>query len=357
ASGSPLNYVSLQRLAPSTLVYLDGAWRHSYVPASNPNPNLRWEKKAETNLGLDIGFFQNLATVTLDVYERSTSDLIYNYAVPVPPNNYPNTWLNVGTMRNRGIEFTLNAALAEKKAFKWNVNFNIAYNQNVLKTLSNEMYTTKRAEVGKLDSPDDIKAFLLEEGKPIGNMYGYAFAGFNDDGTWQFWDRTNTKASAAQITPDDKRVIGNGLPKYWAGFTNSFSYRNFDFTVLVRGTFGFNILNNTRMYFGSKYVLPANVLSLAVTDPLIDAPTFSSYYVENGNYARIDNATLGYTIPTHTQYIQKARVYASVRNLATFTNYSGQDPELAILGLSPSMDNKSTYPATRTFTVGINLQF
>lgn len=361
AQGNPLNYVSLERLTASTsLVYFNGKWVPSYVAASNPNRDLRWEKKSETNVGLDIGLFQNLVTATLDVYQRSTSDLIYNYPVPVPPNRYDNTWLNVGTMRNRGIELTINAVVLEKRAFKWNTNFNISYNQNVLKSLSNDLYTTKRKEIGNLDGPGlyDIRAYLLEEGQPIGNMYGYAFAGFKDDGTWQFWDKTDTKKlSAKEITPEDKRVIGNGLPKYWMGFTNTFSYKNFDFSALIRGTFGFNILNNTRLYYGNQSIIPSNVLKSAISDRVIESPVFSDYYVETGSYLRIDNATLGYTIPIENKFMLKARIYASVRNLATFTKYSGQDPELAILGLTPGMDNRSTYPATRTMTVGVNIQF
>ncbi|NJK94088.1 MAG: SusC/RagA family TonB-linked outer membrane protein [Bacteroidales bacterium] len=310
--GSPLNYASLERLAPAGMMLYNGKWIKGYGPDSNPNPDLRWEKKAETNFGIDIGVLDNRVIANVDFYQRSTTDLIFDYAVPVPPNLFNKMWTNVGKIKNQGVEITINAIPVKSTKFSWNTNFNISYNKNKLVSLSNDLYKTEYTDFENIGAPglNTTPAYRLEEGSPIGNMFGYVFAGFTEDGKWLFWDKDHqNKLPASEIKYEDKKVIGNGLPKYWMGFTNTFNYANFDLTVFLRGTFGFDLLNTQRIFFENRYMVPVNILKDALDSPVVADPQFSDYYVEKGDYIKLDNVTLGYTIPFKNKYIQKARVY------------------------------------------------
>lgn len=353
-------YVSLERLSPGGTMLYNGDWIVGYVPSSNPNPNLRWEKKAETNLGIDMGMYNNRLMLNLDFYDRTTTDLLFEYTVPVPPNLYNTLWTNVGGITNKGIELALNVVPITKSKFEWNSNFNISYNWNKLVSLSNDFYQTKFQDQEDLGAPglSNVPGFRLEEGQPIGNMFGYGFAGFTEDGKWLFWDADNeTKVTASEAQYEDKRIVGNGLPKYWLGFTNTFTMGSFDATVMLRGAFGFDILNMERLFYENRKMIPSNILKSGLTSPVVDDPQFSDYYVEKGDYLKLDNITVGYTLPIKASFISNARVYVSTRNLLTFTGYKGQDPELGINGLSPGMDRTGSYPSTRTFALGCNLKF
>lgn len=361
-------YVSLERLSPSGMMLYNGAWITGYAPSSNPNPNLRWEKKTEKNLGLDIGLNNNKIIFNLDLYERTTSDLLFEYVVPVPPNLYNTLWTNVGGIKNRGVEIAVTVDAAHTKNFNWKINFNASYNKNKLVSLSNDTYQTKYQDLAELGAPGlgSVYAYRLEEGQPIGNMYGFKFAGFTEDGRWQFWNEDNSKKIfATEGQYEDKRIIGNGLPKYWIGFTNNFVYKNFDVYTLVRGAFGFDILNVKRLFYENRKLVPSNILKSGLTSPVVDDPQMSDYYVEKGDYVKIDVVSIGYTIPVKTKYLNSARIYVSGKNLITFTRYKGHDPELNINGLTPGYDKKENsgidllrdYPSTRSFSFGVNLKF
>ena len=362
------NYISLERLGTQGMMLYDGEWISGYGPVSNPNPNLRWERKSETNIGLDAALFNNMLAINIDLYDRSTTDLLYPYAVPVPPNLHNEMWTNIGEIRNQGIEFATTASPVQTGNFSWRTNFNISYNRNELVSLSNEQFQTTYQDLENIGAPglNATPAFRLEEGQPIGNMFGWKHAGFTDDGEWLFWDQTGTqKLSASDIHIEDRMIIGNGLPKSWMGFTNTFGYRDFDLTVFLRGAFGFHLINTRRIFFENMVMVPTNVMRSALDSPVVDDPQFSDYYVERGDYVKLDNVTLGYNIPVRGQTFQMLRVYASGQNLLTFTGYQGQDPEVNITGdselnyspLAPGMDRRWIYPSVRTFTFGVNVQF
>lgn len=361
-------YISLERLSGGGIMLYEGKWIDGYRPSSNPNPNLRWEKKSETNIGVDLGMFDNRLILNLDLYDRRTTDLLYQYTVPVPPNLYNTIWTNVGEISNKGIEVDIHLVPFHKNNFKWNSDFNISYNRNKLISLSNDFYKTKFQDLEDLGAPGlgNVNAYRLEEGQPIGNMYGYGFAGFTADGGWLFWDSNNeNKVTASEAQYSDKRVIGNGLPKYWIGFTNNFIFRNFDATVVIRGAFGFDILNVKRLFYENRKLIPSNILKSGLSSPVIDDPQFSDYYVEKGDYLKLDYVTVGYTIPLKIKYISNARIYFATNNLLILTGYKGQDPELEINGLTPGFDRKENsgrdnlidYPSTRTFSLGCSIKF
>ena len=361
-------YVSLERLSIGGTMLYNGRWIAGYNPSSNPNPNLRWEKKAETNLGLDIGMFDDRLIVNVDLYNRKTTDLLYEYTVPVPPNLYNTLWTNVGEISNKGVELAINYVPFRKTNFVWNTGLNISYNRNRLISLSNDFYKTKFQDLEDLGAPGlgNVNAYRLEEGQPIGNMYGYGFAGFTEDGKWLFWDKDNeTKLSATEAQYEDRRVIGNGLPKYWFGFTNNFSFGNFDANILIRGAFGFDILNTKRLFYENRKLIPSNILKSGLSSPVVDDPQFSDYYVEKGDYLKLDVVNVGYTLPIKSSFIRSARVYVATKNLFTLTGYKGQDPELEINGLTPGFDRKENsgrdmlrdYPSTRTYSLGCSIRF
>jgi hypothetical protein len=361
-------YVSLERLSPGGTMLYNGRWIIGYNPSSNPNPNLRWEKKSEMNIGFDLGLYNDRVILNVDVYDRRTTDLLYEYTVPVPPNLYSTLWTNVGEISNKGVEVAINYTPVRRNSFLWNTGFNISYNRNRLISLSNDFYKTKFQDLEDLGAPGlgNVNAYRLEEGQPIGNMYGYGFAGFTEDGKWMFWDKDNeTTLSATEAQYEDKRIIGNGLPKYWLGFTNNFTFGNFDAYVLIRGAFGFDILNTKRLFYENRKLVPTNILTAGLTSPVVDDPQFSDYYVEKGDYLKLDVINIGYTIPFKSKVISNARFYVATKNLLTFTGYKGNDPELEINGLTPGFDRKENsgrdyvrdYPSTRTYSLGCNIRF
>ena len=353
------NYISLLRLGTAGVMLYDGEWIPGFTPASNPNPNLRWEKKAETNIGIDLTILSNI-DLNIDLYNRKTTDLLYEYAVPVPPNLYSTLWTNVGEVNNKGIELTFAAQPVSSSVFTWRTSFNISYNKNMLVSLSNDQFEHSHLDHTNLGAPglNETHVFRLEEGQPLGNFFGWRHAGFTEDGKWLFWNADRTeKLTAQEVGIEEKAVIGNGLPKSTMGFTNLFTYKNFDLNVALRGSFFFDIVNSRRIFYENVIMIPTNVIQSALDSELVDDPQFSDYYVERGDYLKFDNITFGYNIPIENHYFKQLRVYLSGQNLYTITAYKGQDPELGIEGLSPGLDYRWIYPSVKTFTFGINVKF
>lgn len=350
------NYMSLSRLkddAPRMLY--NGQWIRGVQPASNPNPDLKWETKGELNVGVDFGLFNDRLKGSIEYYNRKTSDLLYWYSVPVPPNLYNETFTNVGSLRNQGVEIALNPTILNKKDLYWDANVNFSYNTNKLLTLSDGQYTREYANYGWLGAPGvNTYTHRVQPGNPIGDFYGYVFDRFDENGKWVFKDLNGVEGDNAEA---DKTVIGNGIPKFYANLSTSITYKNFDFSVMFRGAFGFQLVNMTRLYHENKTMFPLNVYKSALTSPLNDDPKYSSYYVEDGDYVKIDNVTLGYTFRIPKLAVTKARVYVSGLNLYTFTGYSGIDPELDVTGLTPGFEWQDKYPKKRSFNVGVQVTF
>lgn len=354
------NYQSLVTLGTGGVYPIDGVYYQTYGAARNPNPDLRWERKGEWNFGLDFGVLQNRISGSIDVYNRKTTDLLYNYNAQQPSFVREKLYTNVGTLNNKGVELVLSAIPVQNDQFSWHVNFTASSQFNKLTKLSNDVFKANYLEFYGLPSPGNLgNAFRLEEGGEVGNFYGKRFAGFNDEGKWLFYKKDGSKALAGDMNNDDLSVIGNGVPKYNAGLSNTLNYKNFDLTVFFRGKFGFDILNTKELYFGNKKWLPNNVFESAINkhDQLNDDPQYSDYYLEKGSFVKLDNVTLGYNIKLNTNYIRNMRVYVSGRNIATFTGYDGIDPELQDTGFETGVDGRGFYPRTKSWTVGLNVGF
>ena len=355
------NYQSIVTLGTGGVYPQNGVYYQTYGPGRNPNPNLRWEEKSEINLGVDFGLFANKITGSLDFYNRTTKDLLHNYNAQQPAFVTGSIFTNVGSIRSQGIELQLSAKAISKGDFAWNIDFTGNINSNKLTQLSNEVFKANFLEFYGLPSPGNLgNAIRLEEGGAIGNFFGKRFAGFDDDGKWLFYKADGSTARASGINNDDLTVIGNGVPKLHMAINNSFSYKNFDLSVFFRGMFMYDILNTKELYFGNKKWLPNNLLKSSITThaQLNDDPQYSDYYIEKGDFVKLDNLTLGYTMPIKTnKYVRNARIYLTGRNLMTITSYSGIDPELQSTGFNTGVDGRGFYPRTKSFTVGLNVGF
>ncbi len=354
------NYQSIVTLGTGGVYPQNGVYYQTYGPVRNPNPNLRWEQKAEWNFGLDFAILNNRVSGSIDVYNRTTKDLLYNYNAQQPSFVRDQIYTNVGSIRNSGVELQLSAIPVQNKNFQWNVDFTGNTQKNKLTQLSNDVFKANWLEFYGLPSPGALgNAFRLEEGGAVGNFYGKRFAGFTEDGKWQFYKADGSKAPANEMNNDDLVVIGNGVPKLQLALNNRFTYKNFDLTVFFRGKFMYDILNTKELYFGNKNWLPNNLLKSAITthNALNDAPQYSDYYLEKGDFVKLDNLTIGYSFHFNTKLIRNMRLYITGRNLATFTSYSGIDPELQDTGFETGVDGRGFYPRTKSMAIGLTVGF
>jgi TonB-linked SusC/RagA family outer membrane protein len=371
-------------------IFSDGKWIKALMPTQNANPDLRWEEKHEYDFGVDFSMLNNRVSGSVDYYVRKIKDLLWSFDVPSPPNLYNRTLANVGEMENKGLEVSLSIVPVKKNDFEWTTNMSYSTNTNKLVSLSNDIYklTTNYIQVGAIFPPIQTFSHVLEVGGPVGNFYGYKVIDIGNDpedkanyGQWVYEDKDGNpvKYTDFKHSFEDKKVIGNGVPKFYLGWNNSFRYKNIDLNITQRGAFNFQIANLNRMMFENPKMMQYNVMDNAFDNvygktKLQSAPEFNSYYIEDGDYWKIDNITLGYNFKkTGIKYIQSARIYASVLNAIIITGYKGLDPEVSIRnglssaqsgvvsvstsGLDPGMDSPNNYPTARTFTVGLNVTF
>ncbi|MFB9076245.1 SusC/RagA family TonB-linked outer membrane protein [Flavobacterium procerum] len=345
----------------------DGQWIKGLVPDSNPNPDLRWEKTTEVNVGLDFAFLNNRITGSFDVYNKKTIDMLWNYKVPTPPYLDENIVANVGQMENKGFELLLNTIPIKTQNFVWNSSMTFSHNKNKLTSLSNDLYKIEGdyINVGNTGDPISFTTHRLEVGQSIGNFWGLKSVDITNDGKWivELPDGTRQTLTTAMYNDNNKQYLGNGIPQYYAGWTNTFSYKKFDLSVVMTGAFDFQILNSQRMFYENP-TIAYNMLDTAY-DKVYDKAvlnynqTYVSYYIEQGDYVKIDNITLSYNFDVKPfKVVNAMRLYVSANNLATFTKYKGLDPEIKREDpLTQGMDNRDKYPSTRAFTLGLNVTF
>lgn len=349
------NYQSLQLLRPGGRFFYQGEWVNTYRPANNDNPNLKWERKEEINIGLDASILKNRVGLTLDFYQRTTKDLLYTYTVPVPPFLYNQFFTNVGTIENRGLEVALQLVPVVNDKITWTTNLVYSRNTNKLLSFSNEEFAILDIRTGYLSERFQQFTQRIVEGGPIGNFWRPKFLGTNETGENVFEDVNND----GKVNDLDDQVIGNALPDFTFGFTNTIRGFGFDFSILLRGSVGNDILNVHRLYYeGLSNFGTTNVLRTSLDDPEYRAPSvYSSRYIEDGSFVKIDNITLGYTFPIKKTTVQNMRLYVTGQNVATFTNYLGVDPEVSINGLEPGIDTRRYYPGTTTILFGLDINF
>ncbi|RYJ45685.1 SusC/RagA family TonB-linked outer membrane protein [Flavobacterium beibuense] len=320
-----------------------GTWSLAYSPTQNPNPDLKWEQTGQLNIGLDFTLF-NILSGSFEYYSKQTKDLLYTYQVPQPPYLVGTMLANVGELSNKGVELTLNADVINKDKFTWSVNGTFAHNKQVIEKLSNQTYETDIIYSGSLHGLSGMSnqySQIIAEGYPVGTFWGKEFLGFDEDG--QF------------ILSEEEKAIGDVQPDFIMGLGMNFTYDKFDLGISGYGMFGQDVLNATAMMLNDPNRLPAyNVPDSYVGSGINSAPTYSSYWIEKASFFRLQNVTLGYTIPFEN-IGSKLRVYVMGENLAVFTNYDGTDPEVNLTGLAnPGIDRFNNYPRPRTFSIGLN---
>lgn len=363
-------FLGVAMLKYGSYAFVNGNWIQTIVPASNPNPDLKWEEKKETNIGLDFVSWGGRLSGSIDYYNRDVDGLIYEYGVPTPPNLYNKTMANGGTMRNRGVEMLVTVVPVQNKDFEWSTTGTFSLNSNKLISLSGSIFKSDYDyfNTGTVEYSGQVAdSHRVQVGESIGNFYGFKVVDVDSEGRWIYEDRNGELVNYKDFThaPEDKHVIGNGLPKWYAGWNNTLRYKNFDLNVTMRGAFGFQIINGGRMNYenvkNSRFenrLKSVNdlVFGKHTLSPEVE-PEFNSYYVEDGDYWKIDNITLGYSFGQVGKYIKSLRIYGSVLNALTITGYKGIDPEVSTDGLTPGYDTRDRYPSVRSFTFGVNVKF
>lgn len=358
------SYLSLTSFSYGGRAYFNGNWIRGISPARNPNPDLRWEQKQEINVGVDFSILNDKLTGSYDIYQRDTKDMLWNYGVPVPPYLYGSILANVGHIRNYGMEAALSYNAIQTETMLWRTSLNYSTNTNRLISLSDELFETNADffYAGHTGEPIQVTTHRVDIGGPIGNFYGWDTVDITQDGEWIIRNGDGELVNGNDAGASDRTVIGNGIPKFFLSWNNRFNYKNFDMNVSMRGAFDFQILNYQRMYYENPRVTQYNSLKTAYDEVFGKAIlnqdlAYVSHYVEDGDYWKIDNVTLGYTFDLSQYNVRNLRLYVSGDNLLTITGYKGMDPEVSFSGLAPGSDHRDKYPTTRTFTLGVNLTF
>jgi len=342
--------------------YNNGIQENAYGPLQGANPDLRWERTSTSNLGFDFGIFNNIITGSVDVYEKLTKDMLFQYSVS--PSLVPGgkIWANGGSISNKGIELMLSSTPVKTKDFSWATSVNLAHNKNEITSLTNPYskgdsiaYVSPRG-AGQTGATVQI----LKVGKPLGQFFSFIYEGKNSAGLSQFRKQDGT-LTTAPLNGKDYFYVGDAQPKLLVGWSNTFKYKRFDFNFFFRGVFGNKIFNVSRANLSYTPNAPTSNLSAYLTadDKVTDARNsfFSNRYIESGSYIRLDNATLGYNVDTKIKGIKSLRVYVTAENLLTITNYSGIDPEINQGGVAPGVDSNNFYPKTRVLMFGLNVEF
>ena len=356
-------YKSLATYSTYSSYYIDNQWLNGYAPSLNANPDLAWEKSTAFNVGIDFVALNSRLRGSVEYFDRRSKDLLYNYTAPQPPFIYNTILVNVGTTKNTGLEVSIDYDVLAKKDLKWTTGINWSTGDTKLTKLSSDVYQMAYLNLYQKPGPGSSEFFFrVEEGGKIGQFYGYEHAGVDENGGLLVYDNDGNAQAAASADPAWKRNIGNGAPKHFLSWTNSFRYKNWDLSTLFRGAFGHKIFNMRKYGMGLRGAGTENVLRTAYTD---DADVFSSggiitsYFLENGNYFKLDNVTVGYSfVPKKRELIESLRVYLTAKNLFTLTAYKGNDPSIVTsTGITPGIDSNSAYPQATNFTLGVTVRF
>ena len=354
--------------ASGTFVY-DGKTYRTYGATKNANPDLKWESTGMLNIGLDFAFLKGRLNGTVEVYHKKTKDLIWSY--PVSTTQYIYGWMdaNVGEMTNKGIEFTLNAVPVRTKNFMWSTTLNLSHNKNTVDKMQNETFHTTNLTQGDpmvAGVSADGWTQRIMEGEPIGTFYTYQYAGIvNGRSEYYVLDENGNRTGETTNNPSlkDRSITGCAQPKLNAGWNNTLTYKNWSLNAFITGVFGNDVYNSARAHYTAAQMFSdgKNVLKEFLSNPVGDASSSlpSDRYIEKGSYVRLQTLSLSYTFRNcFNDWIQELTLYGTANNLFTITNYKGLDPEVNMGGIDPGIDYRwSRYPHTRTFMVGVKINF
>jgi len=362
-TGNSLGFDAFTRYplyAPVERFYYDGRYINAIGPFQNENPDLKWERTAMTNIGLDFSLFKGKVQGSIEVYNKKTSDLIWDYRVSTTQYFVGNLTANVGEISNKGFEAVIDVAAVTTSAFSWKTSLNFSRNKNKVTSLSNDKFSLSAIPTAQLGGKGQSSNYsqVVQEGSPIGTFNTYRYAGKDEKGVSQFYlaDGTpSTEYSKAAIS-----YTGNAQPDFIYGWNNTFTYKKFDFNFFIRGVSGNQILNATLAGLNSPGdATTNNIPQFSLNEAAGDNNSYiiSDRFIEDGSYLRLDNATLGYSFPLNIKTIKRLRIYTTGSNLFIITKYKGIDPEINMGGITPGIDNNNYYPKTRSFIFGLNVTF
>lgn len=355
---------SIALLSNGGTFWYNGKYVNTYSISQNVNPDLRWEKKFEYNLGLDFAFLDNRLYGSLDAYYRQTRDLLWDYEVPTPPYQYPTLLANAGQMDSYGVELAISGVPVKTKDWTWVTTPTLSYNHNVITKLSDPSkgFNYKETTSGGVGEPGMINTNtqILIEGQPVGVFYGYKLLTIKD-GKWYYETPAGGVIDDAGATEAYRQKIGNAQPWFTFGWNNTVRWRDLDFSIFLRGVVGNQILNLTRWAYGPTATSADNIFMKDVSandTVLTNKAQFSDFYLENGSYLKIDNITVGYTFRFKDKLVDNLRIYLTGQNLATLTSYSGMDPEVSTTNVwSTGIDYCDFYPTVASVLFGLNISF
>lgn len=359
------SYKSISTMSGFGDYYYNGKYFQVWGPGNNVNPDLKWEKGKNWNIGLDFSVLNNRIYGSLNYFNRRQQDLLGDYTVPVPPNIHNETFVNVGTMKNSGFEFDLNFNVVDTKDFSYSFGLIGSTMSNKFVDFSNSEYVGRDYD-NRVSTQDPYPYYTLqriEKGQSVGNFHMWRYAGISSEGEWLVYDKDGDIIRASQATDDDRCIVGNGMPKFTMSTTHNFRYRNFDLALFFRGAFDYDIFNIHDFYYGTRN-FTGNQLKKAYGKNFDISPNattvVSDYFLERGDYFKLDMITLGYTLRLpQCRFLDRVRVYGSVKNVFTLTKFSGVDPtSYDVNGLEPgATGSRSYYPQTRQFIAGVQIDF
>ena len=351
------SYMSQQLIKPNGVVNVGGTTAATLGIIRNANPDLRWEIKRTFNVGLDMAFWQNRIVLTADFYASKTTDMLYEYDVPVPPFTYDKLLANLGKMENSGVELGFGITPLRTKDAELSINMNWTFERNKLITLNgdyNGQQLTAPSTKGisalwgaGFHGSSDVCFQMV--GEPLGVFYLYHCTGL----------KTNPDGSKEYELSDEKQICGQATPKAMMGSNIAFRYKQWDITIQMNGAFGHQIYNGTALTYMNMLSLPNYNVMKGAPEMNIQDQDISDYWLENGDYVNIDYVTLGWNVPLRSKYIHNLRVSCSVNNLATITGYSGLTPMInsSVVNSSLGIDDKRSYPVYRSYSLGLSIQF
>lgn len=377
------SYASLVAYEYSGKFYnpVSGNWEKALRASQNPNLEIGWETSSEFNVGVDFGFWNGRLYGSVDVYDKTTTGLLYWFDVPLPPNKFNATLANVGIMNNKGFEILLGGIPVQTRDFEWSSTLTMSHNSNKLVSLSNDLYQTSEwMNVGGISDPVSVSTHRVVVGEATGRFWGLkSIHGVSSNGKWiiELPDGTWTEATTEYNDDPYRQWLGSGVPSLIYSWGNHFRYKGFDLNIQLSGALGFMILNNQRLFYQNNSIQYNRLKSAATELPVYDLETkqptgeykklgtgqtqmFISEFLEHGDYLKIDNVTFGYTFNTkNVKLIKEARVYLSGNNLFCLTGYSGLDPEIENGNpfWGAGIDDRDKYPTIRSITFGVNLTF
>ena len=355
--GFSANYAARMYGSDTRWLMPTGNWAMSYGATTNLNEDLGWEEKHEWNVGVDFSVLDNRLYGKLDFYRRNIEGLIYSVEVPQPPNTESSMYKNIGTMNNRGWELELGADIVRGRDLSYNTSLNLTHNRTFIGSLWGDQTYINGGYINNWVE----YAHRIEENVEVGSYFMYRYAGV-EDGRLQIYDKDDNVIFSDDGTVDDRVYQKNFTPTIMAGWTHNLGYKNWDFNMTLTSWIDFDIYNAIELEYGLRNVTQGNMLYDAIdkNGHITGRPSPSDYFLYDGTFLKIQNLSLGYTLPmrNHTDLLNSIRFYFTGDNVYTFTNYPGLNPEVDITGWDAGIERKgSIYPQTRTFTFGLQLNF